>query len=50
MKLITEAIEDIQILEEERNGRKTLHIEGVFLQADLKNRNGRVYQIGRAHV
>jgi len=43
MKLITEAIEDIQILEEERNGRKTLHIEGVFLQADLKNRNGRVY-------
>ena len=43
MKLITEAIEDIQILEEEKNGRKTLHIEGVFLQADLKNRNGRVY-------
>ena len=43
MKLITEAIEDIQILEEEKNGRKVLHIEGVFLQADLKNRNGRVY-------
>lgn len=43
MKLITEAIEDIQILEEERNGKKLLHIEGVFLQADLKNRNGRVY-------
>ena len=43
MKLITESIEDIQILEEETNGRKLLYIEGVFLQADLKNRNGRVY-------
>jgi hypothetical protein len=43
MKLITEAIEDIQILEEETNGKKLLYIEGVFLQADLKNRNGRVY-------
>ena len=43
MKLITESIEDIQILEEETNGKKLLYIEGVFLQADLKNRNGRVY-------
>ena len=43
MKLITESIEDIQILEEEANGKKLLYIEGVFLQADLKNRNGRVY-------
>jgi hypothetical protein len=46
MKLITEAIEDIQILEEEANGKKLLYIEGVFLQADLKNRNGRVYPFG----
>jgi len=46
MKLITEAIEDIQILEEETNGKKLLYIEGVFLQADLKNRNGRVYPFG----
>jgi len=43
MKLITESIEDIQILEEESNGKKILHIEGVFLQGDIKNRNGRVY-------
>ncbi len=46
MKLITESIEDIQILEEEANGKKLLYIEGVFLQADLKNRNGRVYPYG----
>lgn len=43
MKLITESIEDIQILEEESNGKKNLYIEGVFLQADIKNRNGRIY-------
>ena len=46
MKLITESIEDIQILEEESNGRKNLYIEGVFLQGDIKNRNGRVYPFG----
>jgi len=46
MKLITESIEDIRILEEESNGRKILHIEGVFLQGDIKNRNGRVYPFG----
>jgi hypothetical protein len=46
MKLITEAIEDIQILEEETNGKKNLYIEGVFLQGDIKNRNGRVYPFG----
>jgi len=46
MKLITESMEDIQILEEESNGKKILHIEGVFLQGDIKNRNGRVYPFG----
>ena len=46
MKLITESIEDIQILEEETNGKKNLYIEGVFLQGDIKNRNGRVYPFG----
>lgn len=46
MKLITESIEDIKILEEETNGKKILHIEGVFLQGDIKNRNGRVYPFG----
>ena len=43
MKLITESIEDIQVLVEEKDGNKILHIEGVFLQGDIKNRNGRVY-------
>ena len=43
MKLITEAIENIQVLEEEKNGKKLLYIEGVFLQSELKNRNGRMY-------
>ncbi len=43
MKLITETIEEIKILTEEKNGKKSLYIEGVFLQADLKNRNGRMY-------
>jgi hypothetical protein len=44
MKLITEGnFEDVKILEEEANGKKNLYIEGVFLQADIKNRNGRVY-------
>jgi hypothetical protein len=46
MKLITESIEDIQILEEETNGKKNLYIEGVFLQGDIKNRNGRIYPFG----
>ena len=43
MKLITETIENIQVLEEEKNGKKLLYIEGVFLQSELKNRNGRMY-------
>jgi hypothetical protein len=46
MKLITESIEDIQILTEEKDGKKTLYIEGVFLQSEIKNRNGRVYPFG----
>ena len=43
MKLITEQIEDVRILTEEKNGKKLLYIEGVFLQSELKNRNGRMY-------
>ena len=46
MKLITESIEDIQILTEEKDGKKTLYIEGVFLQGEIKNRNGRIYPFG----
>jgi hypothetical protein len=43
MKLITEQIEDVKVLTEERDGKKLLYIEGVFLQSELKNRNGRMY-------
>ena len=45
MKLITEQIEDVQILSEEKNGKKNLYIEGTFLQGEIKNRNGRMYTI-----
>jgi hypothetical protein len=44
MKLITEVVEDINILTEEtKDGKKTHFIEGIFLQSNLQNRNGRVY-------
>ena len=45
MKLITETIEDVQVLTEEKNGRKDYKIKGVFMQADIKNRNGRIYPV-----
>jgi hypothetical protein len=45
MKLITETIEDVQIITEEKGGTKRLYIEGTFLQGELKNRNGRMYPI-----
>ena len=43
MKLIVEHIEDIELLTEEKDGKEYTYIQGVFLQGDLKNRNGRVY-------
>jgi hypothetical protein len=43
MKLISEEIVDIQFIAEERNGSKSYFIEGVFLQSDIRNRNGRMY-------
>ena len=44
VKLISEAIEDVEyITEEKENGGKNYKIRGVFMQADIKNRNGRVY-------
>ena len=43
MKLITETIEDVKLLTEEKDGKKLLYIEGVFLQSELTNRNGRMY-------
>ena len=44
MKLITENIENVEYLTEEtKDGKKNYTIKGVFMQADIKNRNGRVY-------
>ena len=44
MKLITENIEDVEyITEEAKDGKKVYSIKGIFMQADVKNRNGRVY-------
>ena len=43
MKLITEEIRDAEYIVEEKNGQKSYKIKGVFLQSDIKNRNGRVY-------
>jgi len=43
MKLIKEVFEDNKVLVEEKDGKKNYFIEGVFLQSELKNRNGRMY-------
>ena len=44
MKLITEYVEnDLIYLTEEKDGKKQYVIEGIFMQADQKNRNGRIY-------
>lgn len=44
MKLIREEIEDVKVfIAEGKNGKKSLYIEGVFLQGNIKNRNGRMY-------
>ena len=44
MKLITEMYDDFEILTEGKNG-KNMKIKGVFMQAETKNRNGRVYPL-----
>lgn len=47
MKLITEINEEVQILTEEtEDGKKNFFIEGIFMQAEQKNRNGRMYPVG----
>lgn len=43
MKLIKEAFQDLQYLSEDTNGKKSVFIEGIFMQADKNNRNGRRY-------
>ena len=44
LKLFSEAVEEVQyICEEREDGKKNYKIKGIFMQADIKNRNGRVY-------
>ena len=43
MRLIAEELTDVKFLTEEKEGKKNYFIEGIFLQAELKNRNGRMY-------
>jgi hypothetical protein len=45
MKLITEEIEKVKVITEEKNGIKSLFIEGIFLQANRPNRNKRLYEM-----
>ena len=47
VKLITEQVQDVQILkeEDEKTGKKNYKLKGIFLQGDIKNRNGRVYPV-----
>jgi len=43
MKLIKEELQDVEFITEEKNGVKEHYIQGIFMQAEQKNRNGRVY-------
>ena len=43
MKLITEEVQKVKFITEGRGANKKMYIEGVFLQGDIKNRNGRMY-------
>ena len=46
MKLIAEEIQEVEyIVEEKEDGKKDMKIRGIFMQADMKNRNGRVYPL-----
>ena len=46
MRLITEVIEDVKyITEAAENGKKSLYIEGIYMQAERPNRNGRMYRM-----
>ena len=44
MKLITEQIEPVEVLTEDKDGKKNTFIKGVFLQTEITNRNGRMYK------
>lgn len=46
MKLISEVVQEVKYITEEKNGVKSLYIQGPFLVGETKNRNGRIYPIG----
>ena len=43
MKLITEEVARVKFIVEGKGSQKKMYIEGVFLQGEIKNRNGRMY-------
>ena len=43
MRLIAEEITQVEFLSEEKDGKRSHFIEGVFLQAEIENKNGRKY-------
>lgn len=45
MKLFTEQIEDVKFIVEEKGGKKNLFIEGIYMQAEKVNGNGRKYRV-----
>jgi len=45
MKLITELNEDVKYIVEEKEGKKHVFIEGIIMQGEIENRNGRMYKI-----
>ena len=45
MKLITEEVSSVKFITEGKGAKKKMYIEGVFLQGDIKNRNGRMYPV-----
>lgn len=46
LKLIREDVPSVEVLEEDVNGKKFYYLEGVFMQSEVKNRNGRIYPKG----
>ena len=44
MKLIREEVENVEVITEGKGSAKKMYIEGTFLQGDIKNRNGRIYE------
>jgi len=45
MKLLNEQVDSVAINEIDENGEKEFYLEGIFLQANKKNRNGRIYPL-----